>query len=188
MVVALLTTFIVIREYRSVEFGNVYRTHENAFGFQFFSLNLNSTASFSFGAKMSLVIDFLITLVIFTLCVVTIKILKRNLWINEIRSALNGEKSVWILGSSFLFCYFTSMNFDYRLALLLVIVLNFVSQIDNVQISTLCLCVSTSIMWLTFPSGQLQLFGDLLTGIVSCFLFIYFVSEFRNSLAKLINT
>jgi hypothetical protein len=175
--VSILVTFIVIKEYQSVEFGSAFPTNENIFGFRFLSLNLNSTVSYSFNPKISLILDFLAFALTFALSILLIKGLSTRNLLPGLRNSLQNDKSVWILGSSFLFCYFVSSNVDYRLTPLLILALGVVSRIENLQISNLILVLLASTMWLTFPSGQLQLFGDLLAGVFSFLLIIYFLTE-----------
>lgn len=178
--VSILVTFIVIREYQSVEFGSAFPTNENIYGFRFLSLNLNSTVSYSFNAKNSLILDFLAFALTFALSILLIKGLSIRNLLPGLRNSLQNDKSVWILGSSFLFCYFATSNVDYRLTPLLILALGVVSRIENLQISNLILVLLAATMWLTFPSGQLQLLGDLLAGVFSCLLIIYFFTEIWN--------
>lgn len=178
--VSILVTFIVIREYQSVDFGSVFPTNENIYGFRFLSLNLNSTVSYSFNAKNSLILDFLAFALTFALSILLIKGLSIRNLLPGLRNSLQNDKSVWIWGSSFLFCYFATSNVDYRLTPLLILALGVVSRIENLQISNLILVLLAATMWLTFPSGQLQLLGDLLAGVFSCLLIIYFFTEIWN--------
>ena len=182
--VSILVTFIVIKEYQSVEFGSTFPSNENIFGFRFLSLNLNSTVSYSFNPKISLILDFFAFTLTFVLSVLLIKGLSTRNLLPGLRNSLQNDKSVWILGSSFLLCYFASSNVDYRLTPLLILLLGVVSRIQNLQISNLILVLLAATMWLTFPSGQLQLLGDLLAGVFSCLLIIYFFTEIWNITTK----
>jgi hypothetical protein len=39
-------------------------------------------------------------------------------------------------------------------------------------------------MWLTYPSGKLQLFGDFLAGLFSGLLLIFFVTQAKNIFSR----
>jgi hypothetical protein len=184
LAVSILVTFVVIKEYQSVDFGATSLTNENIFGFRFLSLNLNSTVSYSFNPKISLILDFLAFALTFALSILLLRgLFIRNL-LPGLHNSLQNHKGVWILGSSFLLCYFASSNVDYRLTPLLILALGVVSRIENLQISNLLLVLLASTMWLTFPSGQLQLLGDVLAGVFSCLLMIYFLTEIWNITTK----
>ena len=175
--VAVFVTFIVFREHQSVDFGKAFPSNENVFGARFLSLDLNSTVSYSLNPQISLTIDILVFFIILIICLLLIKNVSKRGLMNDLKQSLDGDKKVWILGSCFIFCYFASSNVDYRLTPLLILVLSVTSKMGSLQNSNLCLLLISTTMWLTYPSGKLQLFGDFFAGLFSCLLLIYFLSQ-----------
>lgn len=175
--VAVFVTFIVFREHQSVDFGKAFPSNENVFGARFLSLDLNSTVSYSLNPQISLIIDILVFFIILIFSLLLIKNVSKRGLINDLKQSLDGDKKVWILGSSFIFCYFASSNVDYRLTPLLILVLSVTSKMGSLESANLFLLLISTTMWLTYPSGKLQLFGDFFAGLFSCLLLIYFLSQ-----------
>lgn len=181
---AVIVAFIVYKEYRSVDFGDPFPTAENIFGWRFFSLTLNSTKSYSINPLSALTLDFVMLFLILMCCLLLIKQLSKHELLSDLTSSLNSDKEVWILGSSFVFCYFASSNVDYRLTPLLILALSVAAKTDNLQVSNLILFLISTTMWLSYPSGKLQLFGDLFAGLFSSLLLIYFVTQAKNIFSR----
>lgn len=174
---AIIVTFVVYKEYQSVDFGDAFPTAENIFGWRFFSLTLNSTKSYSINQLSSLTLDFSMLFLILICCFLLIKELSKRELLSNLKSSLDKDKEVWILGSSFVFCYFASSNVDYRLTPLLIVALSVTAKIEELQVSNLILLLISTTMWLTYPSGKLQIVGDFCAALLGCLLLVYFLSQ-----------
>jgi hypothetical protein len=181
---ALIVAFVVYKEYRSVDFGDAFPTAENIFGWRFFSLTLNSTKSYSINPLSSLTLDFVMLFLILICCSLLIKQLSEYELLSDLKSSLDSDKEVWILGSSFVFCYFASSNVDYRLTPLLILALSMTAKIEDLQVSNLILLLISTTMWLTYPSGKLQIFGDVFAALFACLLLVYFLSQTKVIIRK----
>lgn len=181
---AVIVAFVVFKEYRSVDFGNAFPTAENIFGWRFFSLTINSTKSYSVNPPWSLTLDIIMLFLILTCCFLLMKQLSKHGLLSDLKSSLGNEKEVWILGSSFVFCYFASSNVDYRLTTLLILALSVLVKIENLQVSNVILLLISTTMWLTYPSGKLQLIGDVFAALFACLLLVYFLSQTKVIIRK----
>jgi hypothetical protein len=181
-IVSIIVTFKVVEDYRSVDFPESAQTIENLFGFKYLSLALNSTSSYSLSTRTSLMFD-AAGLVFTAACVALLlnRLSKFGL-LRDVKGNFEIDQRLWILGSCFVFCYFSSSNVDYRLVLLLLLLLDFLSRKQNLQMSNLLLIMLSTTMWLTYPSGKLQLIGDFMAGMFSILLIIFFVMQTKATL------
>ena len=63
---------------------------------------------------------------------------------------------------TFLICFFSSTNFDYRLIYLLIPALKYINSIkSNIKMSCSLGVLLILTSWLSYNSGDLQLFGDI---------------------------
>ena len=78
---------------------------------------------------------------------------------------------------TFLSCFLAGMNFDYRLLFILPLI-SFRDKDLNSQLVNPFLIISWLILWLSFPSGGLQIIGDLIIEFLGAIISVRLVQDF----------
>jgi hypothetical protein len=167
----------VFSEYKEVDFGEGSQSNINVFGLHFLSLKINSTASYSLNVRESILLDwcFFIGTVVMIYFVMT-KV-NRKKQVNTFKIMTTSDPQFAIFGSSFVFVYLVSTNVDYRLVLLIFIALNTITFLRSNEWKNMILLFVSAALWLTYPSGQLQIVGDFITSIICVAILILFIYE-----------
>jgi hypothetical protein len=154
LLLSLSITVRVISEYKQVNFGQALESNINVFGFKFLSAKIDSTTTFAMDNSKSLIMDLSFFLL-------------EKLY----------DPILAIFGSCYVFCYFMSMNVDYRLLLLMIFVLRLVSKINSKELINIILLLGNATVWLTYPSGQLQIVGDFMACLFCATILLLFAHE-----------
>jgi hypothetical protein len=177
LLLSLSITVRVISEYKQVNFGQALESNINVFGFKFLSAKIDSTTTFAMDNSKSLIMDLSFFLLVAAIIFCSPRILKHKDQAELLATEKLYDPILAIFGSCYVFCYFMSMNVDYRLLLLMIFVLRLVSKINSKELINIILLLGNATVWLTYPSGQLQIVGDFMACLFCATILLLFAHE-----------
>ena len=153
-------------QFRSTDFGAFEPTTQNLYGFKAFSTAIQETVTYNISALHSWVID----IVVFVACLVLAGLIYRYSSSNMNKKSgdlTSKDAFFWFFGSCFLFTYFVGMNVDYRLITVVLLTSSFGAYSSGGLLIRVTIALALICTGLSYPSGGLQLLGDLAAGVIA---------------------
>ena len=177
LLLSVIITVRVIGEYKQIQFGQAPQSNINVFGFKFLSVKIDSTTTFAMETSKSMILDLSFFLVVTAIIFLGFKIFQHKAS-GELLSIQKLHDPIFaIFGSCYVFCYFASMNVDYRLVILIIVGLRLVTLVNTKELINVILLIANATVWLTYPSGQLQIVGDFMASIFCATILLLFTHE-----------